>query len=88
MVVKQIPSGSTTPGSSIFVTSLYDSTTGDGASSSDNPAYGEFMGLAAHGGSASGSSNAYIGFVNNNRDGVYGGIQNTQADNRVSDQRY
>ena len=88
MVVKQIPSGSTTPGSSIFVTSLYDSTTGDGASSSDNPAYGEFMGLAAHGGSASGSSNAYIGFVNNNRDGVYSGIQNTQADNRVSDQRY
>jgi len=85
MKMNQIASGSITIGSTIAVTTSYDSIQGDGTSEQleSNP-LGPFMGLAAHGGSGSGSSRVYLGFTNNARQGTYDGINNTQADNNVS----
>jgi len=83
MAVNQIPGGSITPGSTAYATSTYDSLSGDGTSFLfGNP--GDYMGLAAHGGSGTGSSRLYLGFTNNSRQGTYSGISNTQADNNVS----
>ena len=85
MLARQILPGTTTVTGITTVTTSYDSTEGDGTSYyfEENP-IGDFMGLAAHGGSASGSSRLYLGFTNNARLGTYGTITNTQADNNVS----
>jgi hypothetical protein len=84
MALNQFAPGSVTPESTIFVTSAYDSVQGDGTARDFGGVFGDYVGLAAHGGSASGSSRAYIGFTNNTRIGIYDGIGNTQADNNVS----
>ena len=86
MALNQFAPGSVTPESTIFVTGNYDSVQGDGTGFPVDYSYsvGDYVGLAAHGGSASGSSRAYVGFTNNARIGIYGGIGNTQADNNVS----
>ncbi len=84
MVLNQIASGTTTVGSANNITTSYDSTTGDGTSFPFENPLGDYMGLAAHGGSGAGSSRVYLGFTNNTRQGVYGSINNTQADNNVS----
>ena len=66
----------------------YDSLQGDGT-----PYYFlelqdvENASVAAHGGSASGSSRLYVGFTSNARQGTYtgtgGNFTNTQADNDI-----
>lgn len=61
MAMNQIASGSITPGSTAYVISSYDSMEGDGTTLGEffgNP-LGDFMGLAAHGGSGTGSSRVY-----------------------------
>jgi hypothetical protein len=86
MSMNQIPAGSITAGSTTSVTTSYDSSTGDGTVDVlgfENP-LGDYMGLAARGGSASGSSRVYLGFTNNARLGTYGTVTNTQADNNIS----
>jgi hypothetical protein len=86
MAMNQIASGSITPGATTYVTSSYDSMEGDGTTLEEffeNP-LGDFMGLAAHGGSGTGSSRVYLGFTNSARLGTYGSATNTQADNNVS----
>ena len=85
MLMQQIPSGSLTLGSTIVATTSYDSIQGNGTSTlfEGNP-MGDVLGLAAHGGSGSGSSRVYMGFTNNARQGTYNGISNTQADNNLS----
>lgn len=89
MVLNQIASGTTTVGSPTNITTSYDSTTGDGTifASSGNP-FGDYMGLAARGGTGSGSSRVYLGFTNNARQGTYGTVSNTQADNNISRATY
>ncbi|MGC2111321.1 MAG: hypothetical protein WA655_17535 [Candidatus Korobacteraceae bacterium] len=86
MEMNQIASGSITVGSTVDVTTSYDSIAGDGTNtdSFDSNPMGDFTGLAAHGGSGAGSSRVYLGFTNNARMGTYTGISNTQADNNVS----
>jgi hypothetical protein len=86
MLMNQIASGSITVGSTVSVTTSYDSITGDGTNtdSFDSNPLGDFTGLAAHGGSGAGSSRVYLGFTNNARMGSYNSISNTQADNNVS----
>jgi hypothetical protein len=87
MAVNQIPPGSVAPGSTVYLTSNYDSVEGDGTS----PGFGEvedFVGIAAHGGSGSGSSRLYLGFTSNARQGSYGGINNSQADNNITRATY
>ncbi len=86
MALNQFAPGTVTPESTIFMTGDYDSVQGDGTG---YPGYydysvGDYVGLAAHGGSASGSSRLYMGFTNNTRWGIYSGIGNSQADNNVS----
>jgi hypothetical protein len=83
MALNQFAPGSTTPESTIFLTGSYDSVQGDGTAYGAG-FLGDYVGLAAHGGSASGSSRVYVGFTNNARIGIYSGIGNTQADNNVS----
>jgi len=91
MQMNQVPSGSTTPGSAISMTTTYDSIQGDGTGDLQyfsGMGIGGNVGLAAHGGSAAGSSRVYLGFINNNRYGTYNSILNTQADNNVSRATY
>ena len=89
MKMNQIPSGSITPGSTFSVTSTYDSLEGDGTLFDyRGGTLGSYMGLAAHGGSAQGSSHVYLGFTNSNRLGTYGADTNTQSDNNVSQVTY
>jgi hypothetical protein len=85
MQMNQIAPGTITIGATTNITTSYDSLEGDGTvlSTFSNP-IGDFTGLAAHGGSASGSSRLYMGFTNNTRLGTYGTATNTQADNNVS----
>ncbi len=90
MAINQFAPGSVTPESTIFLTGNYDSVQGDGTG---YPGYydykvGDYVGLAAHGGSASGSSRLYMGFTNNARWGIYSGIGNSQADNNISRATY
>ncbi len=90
MALNQFAPGSVTPESTIFLTGDYDSVQGDGTDG--HPYYdytvGDYVGLASHGGSASGSSRLYMGFTNNTRWGIYSGIGNSQADNNVSRATY
>jgi len=84
IAINQVPAGSTTPGSTTVLNTSYDSMEGDGTSFgffSFN--LGDFVGVAAHGGSASGSSRVYVGFTSNARQGTYGTVTNTQADNDI-----
>lgn len=89
--MNQILPGTTTLTSpSTAITTSYDSIEGDGyftAFSSANP-LGDYIGLAAHGGTGIGSSRVYVGFTNNSRQGTYSGISNTQADNNVARATY
>jgi hypothetical protein len=86
MALNQFAPGTVTPESTIFLTGDYDSVQGDGTDGHSYYDYtvGDYVGLAAHGGSASGSSRLYMGFTNNTRWGIYSGIGNSQADNNVS----
>ena len=88
MVMNQIPGGTTTIGPPTNITTSYDSTTGDGTVFGFFSSLGDYMSLAAHGGTGTGSSRVYLGFTNNARQGTYGGITNTQADNNVSRATY
>ena len=89
MKMNQIPSGSITPGSTLSVTTSYDSLEGDGTLFGfEEGTLGSYMGLAAHGGSAQGSSHVYLGFTNSTRLGTYGSDTNTQSDNNVSQVTY
>ncbi len=92
MNLSQVPSGSITPGSPVNMTTTYDSLQGDGSGDADLY-YGtesllDYVGVAAHGGTGSGSSRVYLGFTNDFRNGTYGGVYNTQADNNVSRATY
>jgi hypothetical protein len=90
MLMKQIASGSYGLGSTFTVTTSYDSIAGDGTALDPTSPLGDFMGLAAHGGTGIGSSRAYLGFTNNARQGTYNcsgtcpPVTNTQADNNIS----
>lgn len=88
LYMNQILSGSTTLTSSVAVTSSYDSIEGDGYFTGFGNPLGDYIGLAAHGGSASGASRIYFGFTNNSRQGTYSGTNNNQADNNVSRATY
>ena len=84
---QQIPSGTTLIGGELHMTSAPDALEGNGAESFPfGP--GDYFGIAAHGGSAPGSSRLYFGFTNNARIGRYDTIANTQADNNVSRATY
>lgn len=83
MAVNQFAPGSTTPGSTVVLNTTYDSLQGDGTDYGFEFGLGDFAGVAAHGGSASGSSRVYVGFTSNARPGTYGSITNTQADNDI-----
>ena len=82
MSINQIPSGSTSPGGTVVLNTTYDSVAGNGLGFYGGQTGGA-VGVAAHGGSASGSSRLYVGFTSNARQGTYSGISNTQADNDV-----
>jgi hypothetical protein len=89
MTINQFPPGSLNPETTTYITSSFDSLQGNGSypgyTEFGNVGIGDYVGTAAHGGSASGSSRLYVGFTNNARMGTYGsGITNTQADNNVS----
>jgi hypothetical protein len=88
MLMKQIASGTVGLGNTFTVTTSYDSIAGDGTSPDFSSPLGDYMGLAAHGGTGMGSSRVYLGFTNNARQGTYNGISNTQADNNVSQVTY
>ena len=88
MGLNQIASGTTTVGSTVHLTTSYDSLQGDGTTYPYDYSPGDYIGLAAHGGSGAGSSRIYVGFVNNARNGTYSGVSNTQADNNVSRATY
>jgi len=84
IAVNQVPAGSTSPGSTTVLNTSYDSMEGDGTSVGFFAFnLGDFIGVAARGGSASGSSRVYVGFTSNARQGTYGSIMNTQADNDI-----
>ena len=92
MYLNQVPSGSITPGSPVSMTTTYYSLQADGSGDADLY-YGtesllDFVGVAAHGGTGSGSSRVYLGFTNDFRNGTYSGVYNTQADNNVSRATY
>ncbi len=82
MAMNQISPGSTTVNSTVYVNTSPDSPQGNGDAYDDYTA-GDYVGLAAHGGTSSGSSRLYIGFTSNARPGTYSGITNTQADNDI-----
>jgi hypothetical protein len=89
--MRQIPSGSTVPGAITNVTTSPTMTSMNGLSSGYYYSFTDPMGLAAHGGSASGSTRLYVGHVNSSRLGTYdaggsypAGIQNPEANNHVS----
>ncbi len=88
MAINQFAPGSFSPESTTYLTTSYDSVQGDGSLYSFEYQLGDFVGLSAHGGSAAGSSRLYVGFTNNARQGTYGGISNTQADNNISRATY
>lgn len=83
MAVNQFPAGSTTPGSTVILNTTYDSLEGDGTAYTYELGLGDFVGIAAHGGTSSGSSRVYVGFTSDARPGTYGTITNTQADNDI-----
>ena len=86
VTVNQILPGSTSFGSTIELNSSYDSMEGDGTTYFFDLNFGDFIGVASHGGSGSGSSRVYVGFTSNARQGMYGtggAILNTQADNAI-----
>lgn len=82
MSINQIASGSTSPEGTVVLNTTYDSVEGNGLEFFGYQ-IGDYVGIAAHGGSASGSSRVYVGFTSNARQGTYSGISNTQADNAV-----
>ena len=83
--LKQIPSGSTTPGAVFPITSTPDSPEGDANFSVFGAAgLGDYLGIAAHGTGAVGGSCAYVGHTNNTRLGTYSGLQNAESNNHVS----
>ncbi len=82
--LKQIPSGSITPGPVIAITSTPDSPEGDANFSSFAGGLGDYLGVGAHGTGAVGGSCAYIGHTNNTRLGIYSGLSNAESNNHVS----
>ena len=85
---RQILSGSTTPTGYFQGTTAYDSIQGDGTNPGFGNPLGDYMGLASRGGTGTGSSRVYLGFTSNARQGTYGSISNTQADNNISRATY
>jgi len=87
MAINQVPAGSTTPGSTVILNTTYDSLQGDGTGFGFELQEIQNASVAAHGGSASGSSRLYVGFTSNARQGTYtgtgGNFTNTQADNAI-----
>jgi len=88
--LKQIPSGSTTPGAAIVVTTSPDSPAGDPNLSQYlvSYQYGDYIGISARStAAAAGKGIAYIGFTNDSRLGTYGispTVQNPESNNTVS----
>ena len=83
--MQQIPSGSTVPGAATNVTTTATMTGFNGLSGGYYyPSFTDPLGLAAKGGSASGSTRLYIGHVNSSRLGTYTGISNPEANNHIS----
>lgn len=88
VLARQILPGTISPCCAFYFTGTYDSIEGDGNFAGFGNPLGDYIGLAAHGGLAMGSSRAYAGFTSNVRLGSYSGVTNTQADNNISRATY
>jgi hypothetical protein len=85
VLVKQIPAGSTTPGTAIAITLTPDSPEGDANFSFfGGGGLGDHLGIAAHGTGAVGGSTSYVAHTNSARLGVYSGLHNAESNNHVS----
>jgi len=84
VLVKQIPAGSTTPGTAIVLTTVPDSPEGDANFGLAGGGLGDHLGIAAHGTGTLGGSTSYVAHTNNARLGVYFGLQNAESNNHVS----
>jgi hypothetical protein len=89
--MQQILPGSTTPGTAVNVTTSATMTSSNLLEGSYFSYTSDPLGLAAHGGSAAGSTRLYVGHVNSSRLGTYAvsastpsGIQNPEANNHIS----
>lgn len=88
VLLKQIPSGSTTPGAATPVTTSPDSPAGDANLGVFFPEYGDYIGVAARGSGGAGNSRAYIGHTNDSRLGIYNGAMNGDSNNHMSKVTY